>query len=327
MGRVRPTGQARPGWSGPGGPAVPRYGPGLVLRLPGPARRVARGVVAALPDRLQERVHHARTPRNQREPAADARMSPLDNLEYNAELWDRYAERWNDPVFRQRQLFHEDRPGEDLAGLVRLGEEWGRLEDAVQAIDEWILPHVDPASVCGEIGTGGGRVAVRVAPKVGEFHAFDVSAKMLRLVEAELADVPGVRFHHLREPAFPLELADRFDFLYSFDVFVHLDLHVQWRYLREVHRALKPGGKAFLHTANLTTEAGWERFVTQDRYRVEGFYFMVPQAVRSLVDRAGLRLLDELGGQPGNFYYERDLLVLLEKPQEPSVPRGGSHNP
>jgi len=285
-----------------------------VRRLPDPVRRVARRAVEALPGRVQGKVHALRTPRSQRGLAPRTRVSATDNVEYNTEIWDWYAERWNDPAFRQQQLEHEGRAGEDSTTVVRLGEEWGRLEDAVQAIDEWILPHVDPGSVCGEIGTGGGRVAVRVAPKVGEFHAFDVSRKMLELVEAELHDVSGARFHHLAAPVFPAELTGRFDFLYSFDVFVHLDLHVQWKYLQEVERALKPGGKAFLHTANLTTEAGWRRFAEQDRYRVEGFYFTTPQAVRTLVERAGLRVLEELGGEPGNFYYERDLLVLLEKP-------------
>ncbi len=256
-----------------------------------------------------------RVPKDQRRLAPPSRISPTENVEYNSEIWDWYADRWNDPAFRQHQLHHEGRSDEDSKDVVRLGEEWGRLEDAVQAIDEWILPHVDPASVCGEIGTGGGRVAVRVAPKVGEFHAFDVSPKMLKLVEAELGDVPGTRFHHLPTPAFPPALAGRFDFLYSFDVFVHLDLHVQWRYLQEIERALKPGGRAFLHTANLTSDAGWERFAEQDRYRVEGFYFMTPEAVRTLIGRAGLRVVEEMGGQPGNFYYGRDFLVLIEKPR------------
>ncbi|MDQ6839647.1 MAG: class I SAM-dependent methyltransferase [Actinomycetota bacterium] len=64
--------------------------------------------------------------------------------------------------------------------------------------------------------------------------------------------------------------------MYSFDVFVHLDLHVQWSYIKEIERMLKPGGKVFIHTADLTTSAGWNRFVRQSGYRVEGFYFMTP---------------------------------------------------
>lgn len=282
----------------------------MVHRLRGVVRDVARSAIGSLPDRLQHKVHQLR-----RRLLPPSRTSPNENVKYNAEIWDWYADRWNDPAFRQQALRHEGRGGEDATGLVRLGEEWGRLEDAVQVIDEWILPHVDPASVCGEIGTGGGRVAVRVASKVAKFHAFDVSPKMLKLVEAELGDIPGTRFHHLRTPALPTDVAGQFDFLYSFDVFVHLDLHVQWRYLQEIERALKPGGKAFLHTANLTSDAGWRRFAAQDRYRVEGFYFMTPEAVRTLAHRAGLRVVEELNGSGGNFYYERDFLVLLEKPR------------
>lgn len=285
-----------------------------MLRLPGPARRVARSVIEVLPQPLQDRIDGYRETWAQRGLVPPSRVPPSDNVGYNSEIWDWYADRWNDPVFRGHQLGYEGRAGEDPVAVARLGEEWGRLDHAVQVIDEWILPHVGAASVCGEIGTGGGRVAVRVAPRVGEFHAFDISRKMLALVQTELADVAGVRYHHLEAPALPADLTGRFDFLYSFDVFVHLDLHVQWRYLQEIRRALKPGGRAFLHTANLTAEAGWQRFAEQERYRVEGFYFTTPQAVRTLVERAGLRLVEERSGGTGNFYYERDYFVLVESP-------------
>lgn len=286
----------------------------LVLRLPTPVRRLAHGVVDALPSPFQDKVNHLVLPAIRRLAGGPAAVSPLDNVGYNTEIWDQYAKDWSDPAYRQEQLGHEGRAGENSADVVRLGEEWGRLDDAVQAIDEWILPHVTSTSVCGEIGTGGGRVAVRVAPKVAEFHCFDVSANMLKLVEAELREVRGARFHHLPTPVFPAHLAGRFDFLYSFDVFVHLDLHVQWRYLQAIAAALKPSGKGFLHTANLTAPTGWERFADQGQYRVEGFYFMTPEAVRTLIERAGLRVVSELSGQPGNFYYERDYFVLFEKP-------------
>jgi SAM-dependent methyltransferase len=242
-------------------------------------------------------------------------ISPLDNVGYNRRVWDWYAEKWSDLDFRRRQLGYEGRYDEDPAAVSRLGEEWGRLEDARQVVDEWIIPHVDGSTVAGEIGTGGGRIARLVAPRVKQFHAFDISPRMIDLVRRELAGVADVRFHVLDGPRLPDGLDGHFDFLYAFDVFVHLDLHVQWRYLDDMHRLLKPGGRAFIHTADLTTKAGWERFAAQDAYRVEGFYFMTPQAVATLASRAGLRLLDERSGSDeGNFYYERDYFALLEKP-------------
>lgn len=241
-------------------------------------------------------------------------ISALDNVGYNRRVWDWYAERWCDLEFRRRQLTYEGRSNEDPAAVSRLGEEWGRLEDARRVVDEWIVPYVDGSSVAGEIGTGGGRIARMVAPGVKQFHAFDISPKMIELVRRELADVADVRFHLLEGRHLPTELREQFDFLYSFDVFVHLDLHAQWRYLHDINRLLKPGGRVFVHTANLMTRAGWERFAAQDAYRVEGFYFMTPQVVAILATRAGLKVVKDLSGsEDGNFYYERDYFALLEK--------------
>ncbi len=39
----------------------------------------------------------------------------------------------------------------------------------------------------------------------------------------------------------------------SFDVFPHVDHHVLFRYLKEIHRVLKIGGRAFLSTSDITS--------------------------------------------------------------------------
>jgi ubiquinone/menaquinone biosynthesis C-methylase UbiE len=210
-----------------------------------------------------------------------------------------------------RSASRTDVPSE---ALDVLGDEWGRPEDVRQVVAEWIRPNVSPTSVVGEVGTGGGRIARQVAPDVGEFHAFDVAPKMLARAEQSLAAVPSFHFHVVAKPVLPSLLESTFDFIYSFDVFVHLDLHVQWSYLREFARVLKPGGLAFVHTSNLRSEPGWARFSAQEAYRVEGFYFVTPEMVRELARRAGFEVEKEIAGTEGNFYYERDYLVLLRKP-------------
>jgi SAM-dependent methyltransferase len=287
-----------------------------VAKVPEFLRSAARSTLGAMPASVQERVRLARMPKAERDRIPPSSAPATDNLAYNEALWDWYAERWGDEGFRAEQLHHEGRTEAEARELVRLGEEWGRLDDAVQVIEEWILPHVTASSVVGEIGTGGGRVSVRVAPHAGEFHCFDVSRNMLRLVDKELRDLGVVpHLHHVPEPRLPDELAGALDVLYSFDVFVHLDLHVQWRYFQEMARVLRSGGTGIIHTSNLVSPGGWERFAAQGSYRVEGFYFMTPEAVRTLVDKAGLRLVrHQLGDEPGNFYYGRDQIVVVEKP-------------
>lgn len=59
-----------------------------------------------------------------------------------------------------------------------------------------------------------------------------------------------VKYVLLSQPRLPENLSDSFDFVILYDVLVHVDLHITNKYIREIARVLKPGGKAFLSTAN-----------------------------------------------------------------------------
>ena len=54
----------------------------------------------------------------------------------------------------------------------------------------------------------------------------------------------------LSQPRLPESASDSLDFVILYDVLVHVDLHITNKYIREIARVLKPGGKAFLSTAN-----------------------------------------------------------------------------
>jgi cyclopropane fatty-acyl-phospholipid synthase-like methyltransferase len=118
----------------------------------------------------------------------------------------------------------------------------------------------------------------------------------------------------LKEARLPPWAVGYFDFVYSFDVFVHLDLHTIWRYVSDISAALRPGGRSFLHTMNLTTPSGWKAFASQNCYSVEGHYFVSPEIVRILVERAGLELMKESSADSSNLYMDRDYLFVMEKP-------------
>jgi SAM-dependent methyltransferase len=258
------------------------------------------GAVLKKPRRLLRRLRGVEVP------------SHLSNVEYNRAYWDLYARSWNkgrveveNPAVISQQR---------SAYLTHLGDEWGSKADVERIVAEYILPFVTPQSVVGEIGIGGARIASRIAGCVGRFYGFDVSAEMLKRARRALADHARVEYVLLAQPRFEASLAGHFDFLYSFDVFVHLDLHTIWTYLQEIAKALKRGGKTFLHVTNLTTQAGWARFAAQERYRAENCYFVCPELIDILVSHAGLRMIKRSQPDPANFYLNRDDLFVLEKP-------------
>jgi SAM-dependent methyltransferase len=221
----------------------------------------------------------------------------LDNLEWNRRMADGYV--------RTR--------GHDPGGLP-LGQEWGAPAVAVDAIlEEFVFPFVSTDSVIVEVGVGGGRIAARVAPRVSRFYGFDISPGMLAAARTALAQQANVELRRLERPALPAELEGAVDFAYAFATFLHLDLHMMWRYFREFARVLRPGGHAFVHTATLTTPDGWALFASQERYSVEGFYFVSPEIVRTLASHAGLTLVRESSADPDNAYLNRDHFALFRK--------------
>ena len=238
--------------------------------------------------------------------------SALDNVEYNRFLWDKYAREWD----KQKVLIEKSgsmTPEERERYLQLVGDEWGNPADLQRIIEEYIQPFVDTNAVAAEIGSGGGRVASRVAPIVGKLYCFDISTEMLAKAKAALSEQANVQFMLLHQPSFPPEFGGTLDFVYSFDVFVHLDLHTIWKYLNEIRRVLKDSGLAFLHTSNLRAPQGWKLFASEDRYSVEGHYFVIPEMVQLLVDRAGLRMVKESTVDSSNFYFYRDYLFVVAK--------------
>jgi SAM-dependent methyltransferase len=238
------------------------------------------------------------------------------NVSVNRRLWDRYVTRWTPETIDLSDIGIDDsrRQAYVREKISLPGDEWGRPEDVAEVVRACVEPYLTPTSEVLELGVGAGRVARLVAGRARRFVAADISPKMLKRARAELAAFPNVEFVLLDGPRLPRELDGRIDFAYTFDVLVHVDLHTMRDLFFELARVLKPGGKVFVHTANLLTEAGWSRFAGQERYQPAGFYFVSPEIVDTLLGRAGLTILEHPALGASNFYLARDYLVVAEKP-------------
>ena len=69
--------------------------------------------------------------------------------------------------------------------------------------------------------------------RVGKARAALRLAASRELTHAALSRFPNVHLVLLRDASLPPTVDRRFAFAYAFDVFMHLDLHVQYRYVRD----------------------------------------------------------------------------------------------
>jgi len=237
----------------------------------------------------------------------------LDNVEYNKKIWDKYSKDYNKwEVHIEANPECDESEREKL--IEYLGDEWGTKNSVTEIMEDYVYPYIDEHSIVAEIGVGGGRIASIVAPRTKELYCFDVSNEMLKRAKNALKNLSNVHYILIEQPKFKSELAEKFDFVYSFDVFVHLDLHTMWNYFNEIGAVLKKGGKAFIHTSNLMTPEGWKRFSKQKKYSVEGHYFISPEIVDILANRSNLKIIKKSTPDPKNYYLNRDYLVVLKKP-------------
>jgi SAM-dependent methyltransferase len=243
------------------------------------------------------------------ESALDRLMSAhLSNAQYNSLVWRLYPAAWS-AASRLRGN-----------GTGVLGSEWSDERAVVEVVDAYIRPHLSASTVAGELGVGGGRIAGRIVEDVGQLYCFDVSGPMLKRARRLLSGHDHVRYLKLKRLECPAELRGRLDFVYTFDVLVHLDLHAVWRSFLAMHDLLAPGGRALVHVASLATPLGWEKFARQRGFSVSGFYFLCPELVDILAAQAGFTTVEESAPDPGNEYLSRDYLVVLEKTTDRAAP-------
>ncbi len=56
--------------------------------------------------------------------------------------------------------------------LEYLGDEWSDAESLNEVLEDFLFPYLEKASVVAEVGSGGGRLASRVAGRVQALHCY-----------------------------------------------------------------------------------------------------------------------------------------------------------
>jgi SAM-dependent methyltransferase len=163
------------------------------------------------------------------------------NRQY-AEHWDKFSKDYN------------------LPSVKHLGDEWG---DAAPIVEEFIKPYLHGgAAKVLEIGPGGGRFTNELIKFVGvdNVEVADCSGAMLDRCSARF----GAKLKTYLTDGRTLDAikpTDPYDFVFSYDVFCHIDLFDIRRILIQLRTLIKPGATLVIHHSELGTTFGYENWI------------------------------------------------------------------
>ena len=230
--------------------------------------------------------------------------------------WDRYAERWNYNFGDNYQNL-----GDEWTGEIKSQKERSTfLED----LDRDILkPYLSPgADTIVEIGPGGGRITQLLLNYCRkELIACDVAQEMLNLIGKRFAGEKKVTCKKLTLGKGLAELAPASaDVVFSFDVFVHIDPHDIYEYVRTIKDVLKPGGLGIIHHSIIESDRGWLRFLDDHPYCMNtrkpycAFSVMTGEIMRIFVERTGFQLVKQVGGLTSGETSSHAMVTIFKKP-------------
>ncbi len=250
-----------------------------------------------------------------RRPDAPVRARASGAVEALRESWSRYPSEW------------KQNPRLNL-GYGILGEEWGGPEFADFIVD-LVGPYVGPDVDVVELGCGGGKFSQRLAPKCRSLLCTDISPEMIGHTRETLSACGGggnVSFLVLNGVDFAGVAAESADFIFSYDVQLHLQMQNVFSYMVDARRVLRDDGVLMVHQINLASEGGMAHFLSQyaadtwkhgfdDPRRRGHIYFMSVDQMRALAGQAGL-FLERIVSDEAEFNHVtagRDLIGFLRK--------------
>jgi SAM-dependent methyltransferase len=212
--------------------------------------------------------------------------------------WSRYPQEWKtDPTLSM--------------GAATLGEEWGGSEFADRII-ELVGPYLGPQVDVLELGCGGGKFSRRLAPRCRSLLCGDISAEMIEHTRATLSArglEQNVHYLVLNGVDFSGVADESADFIFSYDVQLHLPPENVFSYMRDARRVLRDKGVLMLHQVNLASLGGMEHFLKQffaGSWRLDfhnpgrrGYmHFMSADQMRAIADAARLSVDQIVEGSP-----------------------------
>ncbi len=188
------------------------------------------------------------------------------------------------------------------------GDEWTPSAEWKNSLVAQVLkPRVAVGSVVVEIGPGAGRWTEHLIPLSAEYTGIDISKTCVEVCSKRFAADAAKAHFRVNEGNNLPDVADAsLDVIWSFDVFVHINLADIGTYLDEFKRTLRPGGRAIIHHGTTAGHGGgWRSDATTAEFN-------------ALIASKGLRVAEQFNDwQDGSTRHEvglyQDQVTVIEK--------------
>ncbi len=213
-------------------------------------------------------------------------------------------------------------------GFTTLGEEWGGPAFADYIVD-LASPHLGSDADVLELGCGGGKFSQRLALRCRSLVCTDISPQMIEHTETSLSTLgvdANVSYRVLNGVDFDGIPSNSVDFVFSYDVQLHLQIQNVFSYMQDARRVLRDGGVFMLHQINLASEGGMAHFLAQysgdtwkrdfaDPRRRGHIYFMSEDQMVALATHAALAV-ERIVADDAAYHtvsWGRDLIGFMRK--------------
>ncbi|NOX63182.1 MAG: class I SAM-dependent methyltransferase [Chloroflexi bacterium] len=212
---------------------------------------------------------------------------PTLTVDKNRQIWNDYdwslsGEEWTDHVREYRGLEPK---------------QWKQA-----LIDGMMRKYIQPGSVVLEIGPGAGRWTAELAPLAGRLLVADITERCLDICRDRFREYAHIEYY-LIERGLDFIEDNSLDYIWSYDVFVHINPSDVSAYIRDFFRVLKPGGIAIIHHAG--------QYPTEKERRQGLRTYMSRDLFAHFVAKHGLNMVEQnekLAHKPG------DIISVFAKP-------------
>lgn len=173
------------------------------------------------------------------------------------------------------------------------GENEWNVSDAWKesVIEQVMLKNIQPDSAVLEIGPGFGRWTRKLIEISRHLVAVDVTEKCIAYCKRVFGQNSNAEFYLNDGRSLDMVADNSIDFIWSFDVFVHIEPSDIECYLKEFRRILNDGGSVVIHHGTIgKTDLKWRSSLTQ-------------QTFSKLLEKLDFTLIDQFDawGENGEF--------------------------